>query len=57
MGDQYGLCRVIRKTSMEVVVLKGQGLEYRRGKIAERSHFRWKNVTGWQRGVLSYTGW
>lgn len=33
MGDQGGLGRVIRKISMEEVVLKVQGLEYRRAKI------------------------
>lgn len=32
-GDQCALCREIRKTSVEVVALKGQGLEHRRGKI------------------------
>lgn len=32
MGEG-GLCREIRKTSVEVVALKGQGLEHRRGKI------------------------
>lgn len=45
MGDQCGLRRVIRKTSMEVVVLNiGE----------ERSHLGWKKITGWQIGVLSY---
>lgn len=49
MGDQGGLGRVIRKISMEEVVLKVQGLEYRRVKITfQVEKNNWVTVRGAQ---------